>query len=166
MSEHLPIDEPAVDRREEVVKTQQPGYSSTQHVTQDVAAEGRMQTSRIVQIMWTLVGTLEILLGLRILLKSIAANPDSGFASFIYKMTELFVLPFKSLLGAPPNFDGAIFEVTTLIAMIVYALFFAIIIRVIVLATGQTSARTTSRTVTEQTSGDPGSGRTTRTISN
>ena len=36
MSENRPINEVAVDRRDETVATQQPGYASTEQVTRDV----------------------------------------------------------------------------------------------------------------------------------
>ena len=164
MSENLPNNELAVDRREEIVTTQQPGYASTQQVTRDVAAESRLRMTQITRIMWTVAGILEILLGLRFMLKLIAANPGSGFAGFIYGITGVFTAPFNTLLGTPAS-GGSILEVTTLIAMAVYALFFWVVARVIVIATERTSARTTSRSVSEQTPGGPGNERTTRTIS-
>jgi uncharacterized membrane protein len=164
MSENLPNKELAVDRREEVVRTQQPGYASTQQVTRDVAAENRLRLAQITRIMWTAVGILEILLGLRFMLKLIAANPGSGFAGFIYGITGAFTAPFNTLLGAPAS-EGSILEITTLIAMGVYALFFWVVARVIVIATERTSARTTTRSVSEQTPGGPGNERTSHTIS-
>ena len=164
MSENLPNNELAVDRREEIVTTQQPGYASTQQVTRDVAAESRLRMTQITRIMWTVAGVLEILLGLRFMLKLIAANPGSGFAGFIYGITGVFTAPFNTLLGTPAS-GGSILEVTTLIAMAVYALFFWVVARVIVIATERTSARTTTRSVSEQTPGGPGNERTTRTIS-
>lgn len=164
MSENLPNNELAVDRREEIVTTQQPGYASTQQVTRDVAAESRLRMTQITRIMWTVAGLLEILLGLRFMLKLIAANPGSGFAGFIYGITGVFTAPFNTLLGTPAS-GGSILEVTTLIAMAVYALFFWVVARVIVIATERTSARTTSRSVSEQTPGGPGNERTTHTIS-
>ena len=164
MSENLPNQELAVDRREEVVRTQQPGYASTQQVTRDVAAEGRLRTIQITRIMWTAVGILEILLGLRFMLKLIGANPGSGFAGFIYGITGAFTAPFNTLLGSPAA-EGSILEITTLIAMGVYALFFWVVARVIRIATERTSASTTTRSVSEQTPGGPGNERTSRTIS-
>src|SRR5512143_1529053 len=150
MSENIPNNELEVDRREEIVKTQQPGYASTQQITRDVAAERRLRMAQIIQIMWTAVGILEILLGLRFMLKLIAANPGSGFASFIYGITGVFTAPFNTMLGSPAS-EGSILEVTTLIAMGVYALFFWVVARVIVIASERTSARTTTRSVSEQT---------------
>ena len=65
MSENQPINEVAVDRRAETVTTQQPGYAATEQVTRDVAAERRQGSAMITRIMYTLLGALEILLGIR-----------------------------------------------------------------------------------------------------
>jgi uncharacterized membrane protein len=152
MSENQPINEVAVDRRAETIVTQQPGYAATEQVTHDVAAEGRLRFLQIDRIMYTLLGILEILLGLRFVLKLIAANPDSGFTVFIYGITGLFMSPFNALIGTP-TFGGSSFEVTTLIAMAVYALFFWVLVRVLQVATSQTTARTVTRSTREVTHG-------------
>jgi len=152
MSENQPINEVAVDRRAETVVTQQPGYAATEQVTRDAAAEGRLRFLQIDRIMYTLLGILEILLGLRFVLKLIAANPDSGFTVFIYGITGLFMSPFNALIGTP-TFGGSSFEVTTLIAMAVYALFFWVLVRVLQVATSQTTARTVTRSTREDTHG-------------
>ena len=150
MSENQPINEVAVDRREETTVTQQPGYAATEQVTRDVAAERRLGSAQITRILMTILGILEIFLGLRFVLKLIAANPDSGFAVFIYGATKLFIAPFELLVGTPTS-GGAILEVTTLIAMAVYALFFWILVRVIQVMTDRPSARTVTRSVREET---------------
>ena len=148
MSENQPVNEVAVDRRAETVVTQQPGYAATEQVTRDVAAEARLRFLQIDRIMYTILGILEILLGLRFLLKLIAANPDSGFTVFIYGITGLFMAPFNALIGTP-TFGDSSFEVTTLVAMAVYALFFWVLVRVIQVTTSQTTARTVTRSTRE-----------------
>jgi len=150
----------AVDRREETVVTQQPGYAATEQVTRDVAAERRLVLFQVTRIVWSLLGLLEILLGLRFMLKLIAANPNSGFAAFMYGITGPFMAPFKGLIGTPTS-GGMILEVTTLIAMAIYALFFWGVVRVIQIVTDRPSARTVTRSVREQTPG--GSEHTTHT---
>lgn len=148
MSENQPINEVAVDRRAETIVTQQPGYAATEQVTHDVAAEGRLRFLQIDRILYTLLGILEILLGLRFVLKLIAANPDSGFTVFIYGITGLFMSPFDAIIRTP-TFGGSSFEVTTLIAMAVYALAFWVLVRVLKIATSQTTARTVTRSTRE-----------------
>ena len=150
----------AVDRREETVVTQQPGYAATEQVTRDVAAERRLVLFQVTRIVWSVLGLLEILLGLRFMLKLIAANPNSGFAVFMYGITGPFMAPFKGLIGTPTS-GGTILEVTTLIAMAIYALLFWGVVRVIQIVADRPSARTVTRSVREQTPG--GSERTTHT---
>ncbi len=163
MSDNRQINDVSVDRREETVTTQQPGYASTEQVTRDVAAERRQGMSQLNQIMYTILGILEIGLGLRFLLKLIAANAGSGFADFIYGVTSPFVAPFAGLIGTPAS-GGTILEITTLIAMAVYALLFWIILQVIAIAGARPSARSVSRSVSEKTAG-PGDSSATQTTS-
>jgi len=152
--------ERSVDRREETVVTQEPGYAATEQFTRDVAAERRLRLALITQITWAVLGLLEILLGLRFLLKLIAANPDSGFAVFIYGITKPFIAPFALLVGTPTA-GGVIFEATTLIAMAIFALLFWGIVSVIRIAVNRPIARTSTRSTREQMPG--GEERTTHT---
>lgn len=89
----------------------------------NIAAERRFRMSKIYHIMWALLVLLEILLALRFLLRLIAANANSGFAMFIYGITGIFVGPFNGLISTPTS-GGTAIEVTTLIAMAIYALIF------------------------------------------
>jgi len=150
MLENQSIEEVAVDRREEIVRTEQPGYKSTQQVTQDVAGEHRLQLFQITRIMWMVLGVLEIMLGLRFILKLMAANPSNGFAGLVYGITGTFTRPFDALLGTPA-IDGSIFEATTLIAMSVYAILFGFVARLMLLIADRPRARSVARSVQEQT---------------
>jgi hypothetical protein len=71
------------------------------------------------QIVWYLLGLLEILLAFRFVLKLFAANPAAGFSSFIYGITYIFTAPFLSVFRIS-HVAGSIFEWTTLLAMFVY----------------------------------------------
>ena len=152
----------AVDRREETVVTRQPGYAATEQVVRDVAAERRMTWFQVNRVMWSILAFLEILLAFRFVLRMIAANPNSGFAVLMYGITGLFVGPFNGLIATPTS-GGSALEVTTLIALAVYALIFwgaAYIIRMIA---DRPSARSFVRTTREQTPGGEGNVRTTHT---
>jgi len=162
MSGNQRLDDVSVDRREETVVTEQPGYAATEQVRRDVAAERRLRLALVTQIIYAILGVLEVLLGLRFALKVIAANEASGFAAFIYGITKPFLAPFTALVGTPKS-GGMVFEATTLIAMAVYALFVWIVVRVILIAATRPTARTVTRSVREQTPGDPGNERTTDT---
>ena len=138
-----PVNPEAVDKRTDTVTTNFQGRDSTAHVTRDVAAEQRVRTYKYSRILWTILVIIEVFLGLRFILKAIAANPDSGFSKFIYGFTGLLIAPFNSLVETP-SVGGSVFEVTTLIAMLVYALLFWILVKVIRIFTDRSTSQTVS----------------------
>ncbi|MQC26296.1 MAG: YggT family protein [Chloroflexi bacterium] len=81
----------------------------------------RLVLSKVTQFIWWATGLLEGAIGLRVLLKLMAANPNNPFASFVYSLTDIFLWPFVSLT-ATPSADGIVMEISSLIAMIVYLL--------------------------------------------
>ena len=101
---------------------------STTH--QDTGEKGRNTSFKVTQVIWLLLGILESTLALRFLFKLIGVNPGNAFASILYGFTDLFVAPFASLTGAPAA-EGMVFEFSTLIAMLVYALIFYVLERIV-----------------------------------
>lgn len=91
------------------------------HEEEDVVAKRENEISRVNGIIWLILGVLEALIGLRVLLKLLAANPDNPFASFIYRISRVFVWPFFGLVDEPAS-DGSVLEISSLIAMLVYLL--------------------------------------------
>jgi hypothetical protein len=83
--------------------------------------ERRIFTFKATQLVWLLLGILEVLLVLRILLKLLAANPGSPIAALIYGVTDLFLLPFAGLITNPST-GGLVLEITTFFAMLIFAL--------------------------------------------
>jgi YggT family protein len=81
----------------------------------------RVFTWKLTQLIWLLFGVLESLIGLRVVLRLIAANPGNPFAVLVYKMSYVFVWPFMGLTRTP-SANGAVLEISSLIAMFVYAL--------------------------------------------
>ncbi len=71
------------------------------------------------QIVWYILGLIEVLLLFRFVLKLLGANPNAGFSSFIYGVTHVFAAPFISVFRVTAV-QGSIFEWTTLLAMLVY----------------------------------------------
>lgn len=160
MLNNQPLEQVTVDRREETVVTQQPGFAATEQVTHDVAAERRQSVALIIQIIWGVFGLLETVLALRFLLKLIGANPDSGFAAFMYGVTGPFIAPFNLLIATPAS-GGMSLEITTLIAMGIYALVFWGVVYIVKIVANRPSARTSTRSTREQTGA--GTERTTHT---
>lgn len=71
------------------------------------------------QLVWYVLGFIEVILFFRFVLKLLNANPEAGFTAFIYGLTSFFVAPFTNVFRVT-YVEGAIFEWTTILAMIVY----------------------------------------------
>ena len=77
------------------------------------------------QIVYYILGILEVLFAFRLLLKLLGANPYSGFVSFIYSITQVFLAPFISIFRSGVtrgNVTEGVLEPSTIIGMIVYAI--------------------------------------------
>lgn len=129
------------DRMQQVRVSQQAGIERREEITDDVEARQRITLERVSALIGFLFSALEGLLGLRILLKLMEANPKNEFASAIYNFTGLFLAPFNGLIGNP-SVNGMVLEITTVIAMIVYALVAWGVIRLVWLIFYHPSART------------------------
>ncbi len=76
---------------------------------------------RVAAVVWTITGFLEILVGLRILFKLMAANAGNGFVSFIYNLSGVFVDPFQGMVRDVSS-GSSVLEINSLIAMLLFAL--------------------------------------------
>jgi len=83
--------------------------------------ERRIFSFKATQLVWLLFGALVALIALRIGLKLIDANPESPIAVLLYAVTDLFLFPFAGLVGSPAA-GGMVLELSSFIAMVVYAL--------------------------------------------
>ena len=77
------------------------------------------------KIVYYILGVLEVLFAFRLIFKLLGANPQSLFVSFIYSVSQAFLIPFSGIFR-PAVTKGieaqSILEPTTIIAMIVYAI--------------------------------------------
>ncbi|HYH36086.1 MAG TPA: hypothetical protein VD706_01140 [Candidatus Saccharimonadales bacterium] len=112
------------ERVERVSKVTTP--ASTEQVTQkevrevsEVAPSGATLAERVI---WYVAGVLLVLLAFRFALALLGANPNNGFANFIYDASHPFVAPFFNLFGYDLQYGVSRFETFTLVAMAVYAL--------------------------------------------
>jgi hypothetical protein len=83
--------------------------------------EQRIFTFKATQLIWLLFGILEALIALRIGLMLIGANPGSPIVALIYSFTGLFLFPFTGLIGSP-SAGNMVLELSSLFAMLIYAL--------------------------------------------
>jgi len=83
--------------------------------------EQRLRTFKAMQFIWLGLAVLEVLIGLRVVFKLIAVNPDNLLAGLLYGLTNVFLFPFSGLTPTPAS-GGMVLELSSLIAMVVYAL--------------------------------------------
>lgn len=98
--------------------------TNVERVTTTQQEPGRRQrlfSFQATQLIWLALGLLEALLALRIGLKLIGANPANPFAALLYNVTGVFLVPFTGLT-ATPAVGGLVLEISSVIAMVVYAL--------------------------------------------
>lgn len=74
---------------------------------------------RFNQVIWYILGFIEVLLLFRVGLKVIGANPFVGFTSLIYGATEVLVAPFRGIVAVTTS-GNSIIEWPTVIAAFVY----------------------------------------------
>jgi hypothetical protein len=90
-------------------------------IQQEPEREQRIFTFKATQLIWLFLGILEALIALRIGLKLIGANPGSPIVALIYGFTNLFLFPFAGMI-ATPSAGSMVLELSSLFAMLIYAL--------------------------------------------
>jgi hypothetical protein len=85
---------------------------------------------RAIRIVYLILGIVEVLIAIRVVLKLLAANPDAGFTSFIYGITAPLVAFFHGVFPTQQT-NGSVLEISSLLAMVVWALVAWIIVRII-----------------------------------
>lgn len=141
-----------VDRREEVRVREEPGVEQREVITEDVAESHWHTLNWVSGLIWFAFGVLEALIGLRVVFRLIGANPQNPFANFIYNSTRIYILPFASLTPNP-SMEGLVLEITSLMAMVIYALIAWGIVRLLWLIFYHPSGRSVSRYQRQQTRG-------------
>ncbi len=74
---------------------------------------------RFNQVIWYILGFVEVLLVFRTILKILGANQFVGFTSLIYALTTPLVAPFNGILSISVT-GNSVIEWSTIIAAIVY----------------------------------------------
>lgn len=124
-----PVDgTPVVER--EVVREREPAYVNA-NTNVAVADPGPM--SLVKRIVSLLFGIIVVLIALRILLLLVVANQSNAIVDFIYSVTEPLVAPFRGILSLDTVTPGgaSVFDVAALVALIGWALIYALIMAVL-----------------------------------
>jgi hypothetical protein len=74
------------------------------------------------RIVYYLAGIIIALLALRIVLLLLAANKGSVFVDFVYNLSSFFAWPFYGIFSYQPAYGQSVFELSSVVAIVVYAL--------------------------------------------
>lgn len=97
-------------------------------------------TQTIEYLVYFFFGALEILLAFRLVLKLAGASVSSAFVGSIYGLTGIFILPFEGIFrkGYAQGVETtSVFEPSTLVALIVYAVLVFGIVKLIRIFSGE-----------------------------
>lgn len=72
------------------------------------------------QIIYYILGLVEILLAFRFVFRLLGANQNTGFVSFIYSLTGVLMAPFRAIFPTVAEGQSAL-EWSILVAMVVFA---------------------------------------------
>jgi hypothetical protein len=75
-------------------------------------------------IVYFVLGVLEVILSLRFVFRLLGANQGSAFVAALYNISHVFVGPFDGIFNDQAIGSSSVFEVSTLVAMLIYALIF------------------------------------------
>lgn len=87
-------------------------------------AVGRTQYTPVVvlqQVVWYIAGLISVIIALRFILLLLGANREAGFTDLVYSASTPFVAPFVGIFGEP-TYGVSVFEVSSILAIIVYLL--------------------------------------------
>ena len=131
---------PAGVERRELRITDQSGTEHYEQIVHDKMCERRLRFAKVEQVVWLILAIVEVLIGLRVFSRLIAANPSNGFVHLVYSFAGFFLKPFFGLTGNP-SAGGMVLEISSLVAMLVYALVAWGIVKILWLIFAPTTAR-------------------------
>ncbi|OGN10821.1 MAG: hypothetical protein A3C69_01520 [Candidatus Yanofskybacteria bacterium RIFCSPHIGHO2_02_FULL_43_12] len=76
----------------------------------------------LIRLINIIFGLMEALLAIRLVLKLLSASPNAPFVAWIYQASQFVLQPFFGAFPSVPVSATAVFEITTLFAIIIYAI--------------------------------------------
>jgi hypothetical protein len=95
-------------------------YMATVHEVREPVGVGPAVIAA--RAIYFIFGVIEAFIVLRIILLLLAANQSNGFVDFIYSVSGIFVSPFFGVFGYTPTYGASVFEISSLVALVVYGL--------------------------------------------
>ena len=107
------------------------------NVERDVVRRERSVSPATVaaRFVWFIVGFISVMIGLRVILLLLAANPGNAIVDLIYGIGGFFASPFFGFFSyAPPAYGNFVFELSSLVAIAFYLLIGWGLVRLMTLA--------------------------------
>lgn len=134
---------PEIEQRETRYEAAEVEHDQVQAVAYDRYQNRRNAAEKLMAAVYMVFGIIIGLLIIRFVLRALGANPQADFAQFIYGITDVFVAPFVGLFGTPQA-GAAVLELTTLVALVVYALLAWLVAKIVWLLVGETRSEVRS----------------------
>ena len=116
------MDEEHDQHTTEIRNTNERRGNTTIH-RQSVETASKIDAVVIVKrIIYYIAGVIVVLLALRIVLLLLAANQGAAFVDFVYALSGFFASPFYGIFNYQPTYGQSVFEISSLVAIVVYAL--------------------------------------------
>ena len=150
------IETPATSREVREVDTTSRGVTTTPRTTEvrssvaprteaeqmdavayDPYEDRRLAAYRLAQLVYWIFGLVEGLIVIRLILKALGANQAAGFAQFIYGVTAPLIQPFVGLFNNP-TYQTSVLELSSIVALIAYALLAWLIGKLVWIVVGET----------------------------
>ncbi|MEO6761433.1 MAG: YggT family protein [Candidatus Saccharimonadales bacterium] len=118
------------DIKQTVTRSEEQGLNndgaSVRQETKQVHTESAVDKKTTAQnIIWYVLGVIEVALAFRFVLKLLGANSINSFVNFIYTITKILTAPFDSIFGVTNTTAGAthsVFVPSIIVAGLIYAL--------------------------------------------
>jgi hypothetical protein len=121
MAEEVEVTTVERSQPQQVVKTTKRVTPPVQTEHPQKVFEKKRVIFRSYQVIWYFLALIEVLLGFRLTLKAIGANPFSGFVNLVYGITDPLAFPFSGIIGSG-TYGTSVFEWSTIFAALVYFL--------------------------------------------
>lgn len=110
------------ERKEQVRHVDDEGQVT--RTTTTVTDDGAVQSPSTImaRVVWYIAGVIITLLALRFIFVLLGANQGNGFVHFIYSLSYPFAVPFFGIFGYSIHYGVSRFELSTLVAIAIYAL--------------------------------------------
>jgi type IV secretory pathway VirB2 component (pilin) len=94
------------------------------NVKRQTVATAQAVDSKVVlrRIVYYIAGIIIAFLAVRIVLLMLGANQGSGFVDFVYSVGGFFASPFYGIFNYQPTYGQFTFEISSVVAIIIYGL--------------------------------------------